>query len=245
MLEVSELCVDYGGVAAVQKISLEVHEGEIVVLVGPNGAGKTSTIMAISGVVRPSGGSIVLDGRRIDGLASHQIVNLGVAQVPEGRMIFADLTVRENLLLGAEVVGVEPSLDEVLARFPDLAERLDLAAGNLSGGQLQMLAISRALMSRPRLLLLDEPSLGLSPKLVDETFDLVTAVRDASTTVLMVEQNLTGALQIADRAYLLESGEIIASDTAAAFAADPQIAAAYLGIVSDAQVSGSIQPKEN
>lgn len=244
MLEVGNLRVDYGGVVAVRDATLKVLENEIVVLVGPNGAGKTSTIMAISGVVAPSGGTIALNGQRIDGLSAHHIVNLGVAQVPEGRMIFAGLTVRENLQLGAEVVGAKSSLDDVLARFPDLAGRLDLAAENLSGGQQQMLAISRALMSRPRLLLLDEPSLGLAPKLVDEIFDLVTEVRDMGTTVLMVEQNLTGALRIADRAYLIESGEIVATDTAAAFAADPNIAAAYLGIAGDYLAPGSLNPME-
>lgn len=244
MLEVRDLRVDYGGVAALRGVSLEVREGEIVVLVGPNGAGKTSTVMAIGGTVRPSGGTIRVDGRRIDGLGSHRIVRMGVVQVPEGRMIFNDLSVRENLLLGAEVVGGTPSFDEVLAMFPDLAERLDLAAGNLSGGQLQMLAISRALMSRPRLLLLDEPSLGLSPKLVEATFRLVTALRAAGATVLMVEQNLKGALEIADRAYLIESGEIVAEGTARAFAADPQINAAYLGIAGDGRGRGSFKSKE-
>lgn len=230
MLEVRNLCVEYGGVTAVRDVSIDVNEGEIVLLVGPNGAGKTSTIMAIGGVVTPSQGSIVFDGRRIDGLRSHQLVNLGLAQVPEGRMIFGELTVRENLLLGAEVVSADISFSDTLRRFPDLANRLDIPAGNLSGGQLQMLAMSRALMSKPRLLLLDEPSLGLSPKLTAIIFDLVSELRDAGMTVLMVEQNLVGALQVADRAYLIESGEIVAADDAAAFAGNPEIAAAYLGV---------------
>ncbi len=230
MLEVRNLCVEYGGVTAVRDVSIDVNEGEIVLLVGPNGAGKTSTIMAIGGVVTPSQGSIVFDGRRIDGLSSHQLVNLGLAQVPEGRMIFGELTVRENLLLGAEVVSADVSFSDTLRRFPDLETRLDIPAGNLSGGQLQMLAMSRALMSKPRLLLLDEPSLGLSPKLTAIIFDLVRELRDAGMTVLMVEQNLVGALQVADRAYLIESGEIVAEDEAEAFAGNPEIAATYLGV---------------
>lgn len=212
MLEVRQLEVRYGKILAVQGASLEVREGEIVALIGPNGAGKSSTLHAVSGLVRPSAGQIVFRGEPLTGLPSHEIVRRGVVQVPEGRLIFTEMTVRENLLLGGYGARDRKTLDREMARvldlFPVLRDRLEDRAAHLSGGQLQMLALARGLMARPALLLLDEPSLGLAPLVVREVFDLIRTLRRLGMTILLVEQNVRQALDLADRAYLLEGGRI-------------------------------------
>jgi branched-chain amino acid transport system ATP-binding protein len=221
--------VRYGSLAALHDVTLEVAPGEIVAVIGPNGAGKTSLLKTIAGVLRPAGGTIVFDGRSIGGLPSWQVVRHGLALVPEGRRIFADQSVRDNLVLGAVSRRGPDRLDSVLARLPVLRERLDRPAGTLSGGQQQMLAIGRGLMAAPHLLMLDEPSLGLAPRLVSEVFATVRGLREAGVGVLLVEQLATAALAIADRAYVLERGRIAASGPAPALAADPRVIAIYLG----------------
>ena len=228
-LEVRGLSVRHGALAALHDVTLECAAGEIVAVIGPNGAGKTSLLKTIAGVLRPAGGTIVFDGRPIGGLPSWRIVRHGLALVPEGRGIFADQSVRDNLILGALSRGRPDRLDEVLARFPALRERLDRVAGALSGGQQQILAIARALMAAPRLLMLDEPSHGLAPRLVGEVFAAVRALRDAGVGVLLVEQLATAALAIADRAYVLERGRVAAAGPGPALAADPRVVAIYLG----------------
>lgn len=233
MLEVRGLEVRYGRIQAVQGVSLEMREGEIVALVGPNGAGKSSTMHAISGIVRPSAGAIVFRGEPITGLPSHEIVRRGIVQVPEGRMIFLEMTVRENLLIGAYATWDRRTLDGELARvlelFPPLRDRLDDRAAHLSGGQLQMLALARGVMARPTLLLLDEPSLGLAPLVVREVFGLIGALRRLGVTILLVEQNVRQALRLADRAYLLEGGRIVRSGDARALLESDEVIRSYLG----------------
>jgi branched-chain amino acid transport system ATP-binding protein len=234
MLEVRNLRILYGDVLAIEDVSLTVEEGEIVTLLGSNGAGKTTTINAISRLVPAAAGEISFDGERIDGLPAHRVVELGIAQVPEGRRLWPELTVAEALDLGAYARRArdqqETTMAEMLELFPRLAERRDQLCGTLSGGEQQMVAIARALMSRPRLLMLDEPSLGLAPILIDVVFEAIQRVRDAGTTVLLVEQNVNEALEIADRGYVLETGRVVTAGTSAELGADDSVRMAYLGI---------------
>ena len=232
MLEVRGLEVHYGGIAAVKGIDLEVSEGELVCLIGANGAGKTTTLKAIAAMVLPSGGEIRLRGKSTAGLAPFQLVRRGLALVPEGRGVFGRLTVRENLEMGAYHRSdgeVGQDLDKVFALMPRLHERRDQTGGTLSGGEQQMLAIGRALMSRPKLLLLDEPSMGLAPLMVQKVFETVQAVAREGVTILLVEQNAKLALALARRAYVMESGRITLSGEAGALLADRRVREAYLG----------------
>jgi branched-chain amino acid transport system ATP-binding protein len=237
LLRVRGLEVRYGKIRAVVGLDLEVDEGEIVTLVGVNGAGKTSTVRAICGVVPHSGGRVEFAGRRIDRLPAHRIMPLGIAHVPEGRQIFTNMTLRDNLLLGAHHRRdrhlVEDDIASLLAPFPRLAGRLDEPALGLSGGELQMLALVRGLMARPRLLLLDEPSLGLAPQVVEEVFRLIDGLRHEGMTVLLVEQNVRQALTIADRGYVLESGRVIVSGNARDLLRHDLVARSYLGARRD------------
>ena len=232
-LEVENLVVCYGRIDAVRGVSLHVPEGQVVALIGANGAGKTTVMRAISGLLRPRTGRIVFDGADIAGWPAYRVASAGLLQVPEGRQCFAELTVAENLLLGAYLVPDRHEIarrqELVLVRFPRLRERLAQFAGSLSGGEQQMLAIGRALMGAPRLLLLDEPSMGLAPLLVDEIFAIVSSLKRDGTTILLVEQNASAALEIADHAYVLETGRIVLSGVPAEIAADPAVVAAYLG----------------
>ena len=233
MLEVSDLRIAYGRVVAVHGLDLRVDEGEIVAIVGPNGAGKTSTMMAISGVVTHEAGRIRFRGEDISLAPSHDIYRRGIVQVPEGRLIFSELTVRDNLLLGAHVHGAaeraNPDLDVVFELFPVLHERLHQRADTLSGGQLQMLAIARGLMGRPKLFMLDEPSLGLAPLVAEEVFGLITSLNRRGMTILLVEQNVRRALEISDRAYLLEAGRLVERGPAADLLESELIMQSYLG----------------
>ena len=232
-LEIDGLEVAYGRTTALHGVSIAVAEGQVVCLIGANGAGKTTTMRAISGLVRPRAGRVRFAGTDITGQAAHRIAAAGLRQVPEGRQCFAELTVAENLALGAYLVPsrgeVARRQDGVLARFPRLRERLHQLAGSMSGGEQQMLAIGRALMGAPRLLLLDEPSMGLAPLFVEEIFAIIAALKAEGTTILLVEQNASAALDVADHAYVLETGRIVLSGPAAEVAADPAVAAAYLG----------------
>ncbi len=233
LLRVNEIEACYGRVRALHRVSLEVAEGSVVALLGANGAGKTTTLRVISGLLRPTRGSVEFDGRRIDGTTPDRLVRMGIVQVPEGRQIFADLTVRENLLLGGyarrDLGPTRQDPPRVFEYFPRLRERLGQRAGTLSGGEQQMLAIGRALMARPRLLLLDEPSLGLAPMMVKEIFRVISEIRAAGTTVLLVEQNAHMALDVADRAYVLETGRVILGDRSAALRQREEVRRAYLG----------------
>ena len=224
MLEVRDLVVRYGAIEAVHGIGFEVYLGEVVALIGANGAGKTSTLAAISGLVRPARGSVRLAGRELAGAAPHTIFGAGLVQVPEGREILARMSVHENLLLSGAA-----DVSAMYERFPILAERRRLPAGNLSGGEQQLLAIARALLAKPRLLLLDEPSLGLAPKMVATVFDVLAELKAGGTTMLLVEQNALRALRLADRAYVLELGRIGLTGTGAALLRDSGVARAYLG----------------
>jgi len=233
LLTVDHISVYYGAVQAIRDVSFTVGKGEIVTLIGANGAGKSTTLRALSGVVRTEAGSIVHDGKSIAGLASHRIARLGIAHVPEGRGVFANMSVRENLEMGGYTRSsgkeVEESIERVFGLFPRLAERARQLAGTLSGGEQQMLAIGRGLVQRPDLLLLDEPSMGLSPVLVSEIFRMIEEINKAGTTILLVEQNASMALAIADRAYVLEAGEIALEGKASDLQEDPKVRAAYLG----------------
>jgi len=233
LLTVHELEAYYGRVCALHSVSLEVAEGSVATLLGANGAGKTTTLRVISGLLRPTRGSVEFDGKRIDGFGPDRLVRAGIVQVPEGRQIFADLTVRENLLLGGyarrDGGSARRESQRVFDYFPRLGERLRQLAGTLSGGEQQMLAIGRALMARPRLLLLDEPSLGLAPLLVKEIFRVIGDIRAAGTTVLLVEQNAHMALSVADHAYVLETGRVILADRSAALRQREEVQRAYLG----------------
>ncbi len=233
ILEVRDLRVDYGGIKALRGISLEVPEGQVVALIGANGAGKTTTLRAISKMLRPASGTIRFRGEDVTRLASHQLVARGMAHGPEGRGIFLNLTVRENLELGAYLrrdrAGIEADAEKAYALFPILAERRAQVSGTLSGGEQQMLAVARALMSRPKLLLLDEPSLGLAPQVVERIFAVLRDVSATGVSLLLVEQNAHKALQLAHRAYVLETGDIVMTGTGRELLASPEVRKAYLG----------------
>ncbi len=234
MLSVRDLRVHYGNVAAVNGVSLAVGDGEIVAVIGPNGAGKTSTLRAISGLVRPSAGRIVFNGTDISGWKAHRVVALGLSHAPEGRRLFPHMTVLENLKMGAYRRGngaaVDRTLEEVVTRFPRLAERRHQRAGTLSGGEQQMLAIGRALMAEPRMLILDEPSFGLAPMVVKEIGRIIGAINhDRKVAVLLVEQNARMALAISSRTYVLETGKIVLDGPSASLRESPHVKAAYLG----------------
>jgi len=232
ILTVDDLRVSYGRVEAVRGVSFGVDRGSLVTLVGANGAGKSSIINAVSGMLRPSGGRITFDGHDVTRTPAHELVRRGLVQVPEGRQILATLTIEENLRMGAWHRGgsAQQSIDAMYDRFPVLAERRALPAGALSGGEQQMLAIARALVAAPTVMLMDEPSMGLAPKIVDEVFRVVGEIRASGTTVVLVEQNARRALRAADHGYVLQSGEIVHSGPAAGLLADERIVQAYLGV---------------
>lgn len=233
MLKIEKIDVYYGAIHALKGISVEVQEGEIVTLIGANGAGKSTILRTVSGLLRPKVGQVSFEGKNIAGIAAQDIVKLGISQVPEGRRVFANMSVLENLELGAYIrndkKGIQEDMEKVFVRFPRLSERRSQLAGTLSGGEQQMLAMGRALMSRPRLLLLDEPSMGLAPLLVKEIFSIIKEINASGTTVLLVEQNAHMALSIAHRAYVLETGRITLSGDAKELAASEEIRKAYLG----------------
>jgi len=234
MLNIENLHVYYGGIHALKGISLEVAEGKIVTLIGANGAGKSTTLRTISGIAKPREGRITFEGRDMTGLPAYEIVGMGIAMVPEGRRVFTNLTVMENLLLGAHTRrdsgDVQRDLEWICELFPILKERASQSAGTLSGGEQQMLAVGRALMSRPRLLLMDEPSLGLAPYLVKEVFKTIRQLHDEGTTILLVEQNARAALRISDYGYILETGEIVLQGTGEELVHNDDVRKAYLGV---------------
>ena len=233
MLKVDNIDVYYGAIHAIKGISIEVPKGEIVTLVGSNGAGKSTTLRTISGLMKPKNGTILFEDKNIVGVPAHKIVGMGLCQVPEGRHVFANMSVMENLELGAylrnDKDGIARDLEDVFKKFPRLLERKDQISGTLSGGEQQMLAMGRALMSRPRVLLLDEPSMGLAPLLVKEIFNIIKEINESGTTVLLVEQNANMALSIADKAYVLETGRIALAGTAQELASSEAVRKAYLG----------------
>jgi branched-chain amino acid transport system ATP-binding protein len=232
MLALDALDVYYGEIHALRGVALEVRDGEIVTLLGNNGAGKSTTLKTISGLLAPRRGSVVFDGRALTGVAAHEIVARGIAHVPEGRRIFNRLTVRENLTMGAYLrtdADIDADLDRAFELFPRLKERISQVAGTLSGGEQQMLAIARALMARPRLLLLDEPSMGLAPVLVEQIFATIGSINQQGTTILLVEQNAAMALSIAHRGYVLETGTVVLSGSAGQLAENERVRHAYLG----------------
>ena len=233
MLEVRDLQVYYGMIHAIKGISFDVNQGEVIALIGANGAGKTTTLHTITGLLAPKSGSVLFEGKAITKVPAHKIVSMGMAHVPEGRRVFAELSVYENLKMGAytrkDKKEIEESLANVYKRFPRLEERKNQMAGTLSGGEQQMLAMGRALMSKPKIILMDEPSMGLSPIFVNEIFDIIRAVSESGTTVLLVEQNAKKALSISDRAYVLETGTITMSGKAKDLLEDEAVKKAYLG----------------
>ena len=233
MLEVKDLEVYYGVIQAIKGVSFQVNQGEVIALIGANGAGKTTILHTITGLLSPKRGSVMFEGKEITKVPAHKIVSMGMAHVPEGRRVFAELSVYENLRMGAytrkDKKEIEESLANVYKRFPRLEERKNQMAGTLSGGEQQMLAMGRALMSKPKIILMDEPSMGLSPILVNEIFDIIRAVSESGTTVLLVEQNAKKALAIADRAYVLETGKIVLEGNAKDLLEDDSIKKAYLG----------------
>ncbi len=233
LLEVKDIQVYYGMIQALKSVSFEVNEGEVIALIGANGAGKTTTLHTISGLLRSKTGSIVFDGKDISKVSADKIVTLGMAHVPEGRRVFANMTVLQNLKMGAftrkDKAEIEETLKVVFKRFPRLEERQNQLAGTLSGGEQQMLAMGRALMSKPKIILMDEPSMGLSPIFVNEIFDIIKSVSESGTTVLLVEQNAKKALSIADRAYVLETGTVIMEGNADDLLHDEAVQKAYLG----------------
>jgi len=235
MLQVQDIHTYYGNIQALKGISISVEKGEIICLIGANGAGKSTTLMSICGIEPPRRGSVVFDGQDITRKATHEIVSLGICQVPEGRRIFPQLTVLENLDMGAylrdDKEEIKKDLDYVFELFPILSDRRGQTGGTLSGGEQQMLAISRALMARPRLLLLDEPSLGLAPLIVQQIFEIINRINDEQgTTIFLVEQNANMALKVSDRGYVLQNGAIVKTDTAAALMEDEEVKDAYLGV---------------
>ena len=233
MLQVTDLKVNYGVIQAIKGVSFEVNEGEVIALIGANGAGKTTILHTVTGLIAPKSGKIEFEGKDITKMPAHKIVTLGMAHVPEGRRVFADLSVYENLLMGAftrkDKDEIAKTLEMVYKRFPRLKERKNQVAGTLSGGEQQMLAMGRALMSHPKIILMDEPSMGLSPLFVNEIFDIIKEVSASGTTVLLVEQNAKKALSIADRAYVLETGKIVLYAAADVLMNDPSIKKSYLG----------------
>ena len=233
ILQLDDLSVSYGNIAAVQHLSMTVYAGEIVTLIGSNGAGKSTTLRTISGLLRPKSGAVVYEGKKINGIPGHDVVKLGISQSPEGRKIFQRMTVSENLDLGAytrkDTAKIAEDRENVLELFPRLRERINQKAGTMSGGEQQMLAVARALLGDPRLLLLDEPSMGLAPVLVDVIFETIEKIRSQGVTVLLVEQNALAALEIADYAYVLESGRLNLEGEASKLLDDPSVTAAYLG----------------
>ena len=233
MLTVEGLECHYGKVAAVRGLSLEVHQGELVSLIGANGAGKTTTLKAISGVLAPIAGRVSFEGEDITRATARRVLQLGIAHCPEGRRVFPYMTVRENLEMGCylrkDKAGIDADMRRLYERFPILYERREQAAGTLSGGEQQMLAISRALMSRPKLVMFDEPSLGLAPTMVERTFDIIRQIRGEGVTVVMVEQNALAALELSDRSYVLEQGRVSLTGTGRALLDDPHVKRAYLG----------------
>ena len=232
ILQVSDVHVSYGSINAVKGVSFEVNEGEIVTLIGANGAGKSTILNTVSGLLHPKSGSVVFEGKDLKGIAPHKIVEQGLAQVPEGRHVFLQMSVEENLEMGAYTQpnsSIAASLEDVYQRFPRLLERRRQIAGTLSGGEQQMLAMGRALMSKPKLLMLDEPSMGLAPILVEQIFGIIRELHSGGTTILLVEQNAQAALSIADRAYVLETGKIVLSGTGRELMNSDQVKKAYLG----------------
>jgi len=230
MLEVSAVDAGYGRVQVLWDVDLEVGEGEVVARVGSNGAGKTTLLRAVSGMVKPTGGDVRLDGDSLLGRAPEEVVRAGIAHVPEGRRLFAGLTVRENLRVGAYASGGDADIDRAVELFPRLGERLDQVAGSMSGGEQQMCAIARGLMADPKLIMIDELSLGLAPKLVEQILERLTSVTEAGTSVLLVEQDVDAALEAAARGYVLENGHIVASGESASLLEDPRIIEAHLGV---------------
>ncbi len=235
LLQLDDVDTSYGPVEVLRNVTLEINEGEIVCLLGPNAAGKSTTLKTILGMVRANKGTITLEGERIDGLVTTEVVSRGVTMVPEGRRLFGKMSVRENLAIGANLrrdkEGIQNDTERVLSLFPRLKERLAQKAGTLSGGEQQMLAMGRALMASPKVLLMDEPSMGLAPILVDQVFDIIKEISEGGTTIFLVEQNAGMALEIADRGYVLQTGEIVLADTAKALLENPQMQEAYLGAV--------------
>jgi branched-chain amino acid transport system ATP-binding protein len=233
VLKLEEVTVRYGAVTALRDVSITVEEGELVTLIGANGAGKTTTLKAISGMLPLSGGRITFEGRKIDGASPRQILALGIAHCPEGRRVFPQLTVRENLEMGAflryDHAAVRSDMERIFVRLPRLRERVAQVAGTLSGGEQQMLAIARSLMSRPRMILLDEPSLGLAPNITEIIFEIIDDIRRDGATVLMVEQNALAALDMCDRSYLLETGRVVQFGTGEQMLGDAHVRRAYLG----------------
>ena len=234
ILTVQNLTVTYGRIQAVREVSFEAAAGSLVTLVGANGAGKSSVINAVSGLLRPRGGTITFEGRDVTRTPSHRLVEQGLVQVPEGRQILSTLTIAENLQLGGWHAGqaAQKTIDEVYGRFPVLADRRGLAAGSLSGGEQQMLAIARALVAAPKVMLMDEPSMGLAPKVVDEVFRVIEEIRATGTTVVLVEQNARRALRAAEHGYVMQTGEIVHEGPAADLLADDRVVQAYLGVES-------------
>lgn len=234
MLEINNIHTYYGNIHALKGISLEVNQGEIVTLIGANGAGKTTTLRTISGLIKPREGSVILNGEDLSQFKAHELVYKGIAMVPEGRGVFARLSVEENLEMGAysrdDKDGIKEDLDMVYELFPRMYERRSQVSGTLSGGEQQMLAMGRAMMARPQVLLMDEPSMGLAPILVDDVFNTITKINDEGTTILLVEQNALMALSIADRGYVLQTGEIVLSDDAKKLKENEMVQKAYLGI---------------
>ncbi len=234
MLELRDIHAGYGATTILHGVSLRVGAGEVVTIVGGNGAGKTTTLRTVSGIVTPSAGTLAFEGEDITRLSAHEVVELGITLVPEGRQLFPDMTVRENLLMGAYRRGARASqaqtLEEVLALFPRLRERLQQQASSLSGGEQQMVAIARGMMARPKLLMFDEPSLGLAPIIVAQVFEAIERIVETGTTILIVEQNVFHTLKAADRGYVLENGEIVLSDAAEALLTNDHVRQAYLGI---------------
>lgn len=233
LLYVENLEVSYGAIKALHGIDLTVEAGEIVTLIGSNGAGKTTLLRTVSGLLKPKAGAILFEGKAIHGLAAHEIVAMGVSHSPEGRQVFPEMTVRENLMLGAyqrrDKAGIRDDVEKAYSLFPILKERMGQKAGTLSGGEQQMLAMGRALMARPKLLLLDEPSLGLAPLIVRKIFQIIRDISASGTTIFLVEQNAHMALSVATRGYVMQTGRIIKEDSAKALLADPAVKAAYLG----------------